>query len=68
MSLCGISIAAAVAKVGDTPADLLEGTAAGCGLVIGITSGSHTRTALAAHPHTHLIDHLSEVCSIIRAT
>ena len=54
----------AVAKVGDTPADLCEGTAAGCALVIGITTGSHTREALEAHPHTHLVDRLSQVLPI----
>jgi phosphoglycolate phosphatase-like HAD superfamily hydrolase len=61
MSLTGVTEAAAVAKVGDTPADLLEGQAAGCGRVIGITSGSHTREALALYPHTHLVDRLPEI-------
>jgi phosphonatase-like hydrolase len=61
MLLMRVPNASAVAKVGDTPADLLEGTAAGCGLVIGITSGSHARNALSIHPHTHLIERLSEV-------
>src|SRR5262249_41024436 len=32
-----------VAKVGDTKADLEEGANAGCGLIIGVTSGSYTR-------------------------
>ena len=46
---------ARVAKVGDTPSDLLEGTAAHCGWVVGVTGGSHTRAQLIVHPHTHLI-------------
>jgi phosphoglycolate phosphatase-like HAD superfamily hydrolase len=61
MRLTGVTRGAAVAKVGDTPSDLLEGTAAGCAKVIGITTGSHTRAALAGHPHTDLVDHLREV-------
>ena len=61
MRLTGVTRGADVAKVGDTPSDLLEGTAAGCAKVIGITTGSHTRDALAGHPHTDLVDHLREV-------
>jgi len=44
-----------VAKVGDTPADLHEGAAAGCGMVIGVTGGTHDRVQLLPHPHTTLI-------------
>src|SRR5262249_40686304 len=50
-----------VAKVGDTPADLLSGEAAGCGWIIGITSGSHTRAQLEPYTHTHLIERLEEL-------
>ena len=32
-----------VAKVGDTPIDLQEGTMARCGLVVGVLSGAHDR-------------------------
>lgn len=65
MRRTGISDPACVAKVGDTPSDLQEGTAAGCGLVIGVTNGTHTRAELAAHPHTHLIAHLAELPPLI---
>lgn len=51
----GVADPNTVAKVGDTPSDLLQGTAAGCGWVIGVTQGSHTQSQLATHPHTHLI-------------
>ncbi len=61
MTLTGVSHASSVAKIGDTPADLHEGTAAGCRIVIGVTTGSHTRAALADHPHTYLVEHLAEV-------
>lgn len=56
---------AAVAKVGDTPADLEEGTQAGCGLVIGVTWGTHTREQLAKFPHTHIVNSLAELESVL---
>lgn len=65
MELTGVTDARRVAKVGDTPSDLQEGRAAGCGLVIGVTNGSHTREQLAPHPHTHLIDNLRELPGLL---
>lgn len=65
MELSGVSDPKAVAKVGDTPSDLLEGTAAGCALVVGVTNGTHTREQLAVHPHTHLIGSLRELPAIV---
>jgi phosphonatase-like hydrolase len=60
-----IGDARSVAKVGDTPADLQEGTSAGCGWVVGITSGTHTREQLAPVAHTHLIDTLAELPGVV---
>lgn len=54
-----------VAKVGDTPADLREGIAAGCKYVIGITTGAATREQLAKESRTHLIDDLLKVVDIV---
>jgi phosphoglycolate phosphatase-like HAD superfamily hydrolase len=54
-----------VAKVGDTPSDLLEGTAARCRLVIGVTSGSHTRAELEVFPHTHLVESVADVPKLV---
>jgi phosphoglycolate phosphatase-like HAD superfamily hydrolase len=65
MELTGVTDAGHVAKMGDTPSDLQEGWAAGCGLVIGVTNGSHTRKQLAPHPHTHLIDNLRELPGLL---
>lgn len=65
MELTGVAEAKAVAKVGDTPSDLLEGTAAGCGMVVGVTNGSHTRSQLEPHPHTHLIPSLAELPQLV---
>jgi phosphonatase-like hydrolase len=64
----GIRDASAVAKVGDAPADLQEGTNAGCGLVIGVTWGSHTRSQLDGHPHTHLVDSIDELSTLLGGT
>jgi len=61
MKRAGVADVRRVAKVGDTPSDLQEGTAAGCGLVVGVTNGTHTRAQLAVHPHTHLIGSLAEL-------
>jgi phosphonatase-like hydrolase len=58
---------AKVAKVGDTPADLHQGKNAGCGLIIGVTEGTHTREQLQAHPHTHLIPSVRELPPILHA-
>jgi len=65
MKLTGVRDPKLVAKVGDTPSDLQEGTAAGCQLVIGVTNGSHTREQLASHPHTHLIPSLKELPALV---
>ncbi len=65
MELTGVERAAAVAKVGDTPADLREGAAAGCGLVVGVTEGSHRRDELEGHPHTHLIRNVGELPALL---
>jgi phosphonatase-like hydrolase len=54
-----------VAKVGDTPADLEEGHRAGCGLVIGVTGGTHSRAELDAYPHTHLIETVANLPSVL---
>ena len=61
MKRVGVQNAKCVAKVGDTPSDLQEGMAAGCGLGVGLTDGTHTRAQLAAHPHPHLIGSLAEL-------
>ncbi|MBB6051274.1 HAD hydrolase-like protein [Armatimonas rosea] len=61
MSRFGILSSARVAKVGDTPSDLQEGTGAGCGWVIGVWEGSHTREELAAHPHTQLLPNITHL-------
>jgi phosphonatase-like hydrolase len=67
MQLTGVAEPKEVAKIGDTPSDLQEGTRAGCGLVIGVTNGTHRRDQLAAYPHTHLIGSLQELPALVLA-
>jgi phosphonatase-like hydrolase len=65
MARFGIDDPLNVAKVGDTPADLGEGTAAGCGMVVGVTGGTHSAEQLEPHPHTHLIRSIVEIPTLL---
>ncbi len=65
MSLTNVTDPGQVVKIGDTPSDLQEGAAAGCGWVIGVTEGSHSREELAAFPHTHLIPTVAELIPLL---
>lgn len=67
MKRTGVDSAKNVAKVGDTPSDLGEGTSAGCALVIGVTEGTHSREQLEPHPHTHLVGSVRDVPALIAA-
>jgi phosphonatase-like hydrolase len=57
----GVTDSKRVAKVGDTPSDLEEGVAAGCGMNVGVTKGSHTAEQLQPFPHTHLIGTVADL-------
>jgi phosphonatase-like hydrolase len=65
MARLGIRDSRNVAKVGDTKADLEEGTNAGCGLVIGVTTGTFTRDQLQACPHSHIVQSVNEVPGLL---
>jgi phosphonatase-like hydrolase len=65
MARLGVTDPRRVAKVGDTKADLEEGTNAGCGMVIGVTSGTFTREQLQALPHTHILGSVAEVPELV---
>jgi phosphoglycolate phosphatase-like HAD superfamily hydrolase len=54
-----------VAKVGDTASDMQEGNAAGCGLVVGVTTGAFSRKDLEMEKHTHLIENVQELLEIL---
>lgn len=65
MAHLGIDDAGRVAKVGDTRVDLEEGTNAGCGLVIGVTTGAYSREQLQACPHSHILESVAEVPELV---
>ena len=56
-----------VIKIGDTPADMLEGRNAGCRGVIGVLSGPRPVTAWGKYWHTHVIPSVKELPELIRA-
>jgi phosphonatase-like hydrolase len=64
MQLTGVTDAARVMKVGDTPSDLQEGTAAKCGWVVGIV-GNFSREQLTKEPHTYIVDRLTDVPALV---
>ncbi len=65
MQKLGVADAQTVAKIGDAPADLLEGKNAGCGLNIGVMQGSSTREQLEKLPHTHLIETVADLPALL---
>jgi len=66
MQLTGIADAGEVAKIGDTPADIEEGRAAGCGLIVGVTYGSHSRLELSRYD-VPLIDRVADLLPLVGA-
>jgi phosphonatase-like hydrolase len=68
MARLGVADARRVAKVGDTPVDLEEGTIAGCGLVIGVTTGAATAKRLRECPHTHIVSSVADVPALVLRT
>jgi phosphonatase-like hydrolase len=65
MKLAGVHDPSRVAKVGDTVSDLEEGNSAGCGLVIGITTGAFTRDELSNSKHSFLIERIPQLLKIL---
>jgi phosphoglycolate phosphatase-like HAD superfamily hydrolase len=65
MTRLGVADARWVAKVGDTRADLEEGSNAGCGVVIGVTTGTCSREELQACPHSHIVGSVAEVPALL---
>jgi phosphonatase-like hydrolase len=57
----GASSVASVVVVGDTASDVLSGRAAGAGLVVGVTTGAHTRDQLLAAGADAVLDSVREL-------
>lgn len=65
MEQLGVSDVKAIAKVGDTPSDLEEGTNTRTRFVIGVTSGAYTKEELLQYPHTHIVNSVNDILEII---
>jgi phosphonatase-like hydrolase len=65
MEQLGVSDVKAIAKVGDTPSDLEEGTNTGTRFVIGVTSGAYTKEELLQYPHTHIVNSVNDILEIL---
>ncbi|MEM6263115.1 MAG: HAD-IA family hydrolase [Bacteroidota bacterium] len=61
MEMAGISDPLEVMKVGDTIYDIIQGNAAGCGIVVGVTTGSYLREELAVYNCTRILESLTEL-------
>ena len=66
MQALKITDAVDVVKIGDTEVDINEGRNAGCGLVIGITTGAYSREQLKQFNPDSIIDSLAEIPSLIQ--
>lgn len=65
MELTGVTSVARVLTAGDTPNDLLAGTNAGAGFTVGVGTGSFTLDQLASVPHTHLLESVAQIVTLL---
>jgi phosphonatase-like hydrolase len=65
MQKLNINFAEDVAKVGDTKVDIEEGRNAGCGIVVGVTTGAYTKEQLIKYQPDYIIDSLELLPSLI---
>ena len=65
MQKLNISNAEDVAKIGDTKVDIEEGKNAGCGIVVGVTTGAYTKEQLIKYQPDFIIDSLEILPSLI---
>jgi phosphonatase-like hydrolase len=67
MTHLGVQSVHEVIKIGDTPADMLEGTNAGCRGVVGVLSGPRPVTDWGKYRHTHVIPSVAELPALIES-
>jgi phosphonatase-like hydrolase len=65
MNRTGVIDVNSVIKVGDTVSDIQEGRSAGCGLVIGITSGAFAAEALKGESPHYLIEEIPQLLTFL---
>lgn len=66
MERLGVQDVRRVMKVGDSPADLEEGSNAGCGEVVGVLSGAHTPATLGPCRHTRLLGSVADLPTLFK--
>jgi len=65
MEATGVRDVRRVLTAGDTPNDLAAGMNAGAGFVVGVTTGSFTRSQLEAEPHTHILNSVAALPALL---
>jgi phosphonatase-like hydrolase len=65
MEATGVRDVRRVLTAGDTPNDLGAGMNAGARFVVGVTTGSFTRSQLEAEPHTHIMDSVAALPGLL---
>lgn len=65
MEATGVQDVREVLVAGDTPNDLGAGMNAGARFVVGVTTGSFTRNQLEIEPHTHIVESVTEIMSLL---
>lgn len=65
MELADVADVRQVLVAGDTVNDLLAGTRAGAGWVVGVLSGAHTVAELGAARHTHLLPSVADLPALL---
>jgi phosphoglycolate phosphatase len=66
MESTGIGEPGHVMAVGDTVLDLRAGRSLGAGWVVGVLSGAHSRTQLAAESHDYLLDSVAGLPGLLQ--
>ena len=67
MQITHVADPLAVVKVGDTPADIASGRAAGCGAVVGVACGTHSRAELEQCGPNAVVERLSNLIPLVEA-
>jgi phosphonatase-like hydrolase len=65
MTHLGIQSVHEVVKIGDTPADMLEGRNAGCRGVVGVLTGARPVTDWGKYWHTHIIPSIADLPELL---
>jgi phosphonatase-like hydrolase len=65
MERSGVLDVRQIAVVGDTVRDMEAGWNAGATYRVAVLTGAHTRAALSAAPHTHIVDSVADVPRLV---